>query len=92
MTIQFAHVRARATSGVEVNFAVFDAKPSVNTSSGRNNLLQQLTRAARGNNLKVEASGLVYSENGQTRSWGDHFVVDYLSKNGIPGMTHTLSL
>lgn len=92
MRIEFAHVRARATSGRDVNIAVFDAKPNNNTDTARRQLLNQLTFAARGNNLRVEASGLVYEEYGQLKAWGDQFVVDFLNKNGIPQMTYTLDM
>jgi len=92
MTIEFAHLRERSTTGQNVDFVVFDAKPNNNTPSARNALLFQLTAKARLAGKKVDASALVYEENGQVRVWGDRFAVDYVSKVGVPSPTHTLDI
>lgn len=92
MKIKFSHLRERSTMGRYVDFAVFDAKPNSNTPSNRNALLTQLKFAARRNNLKVDAAGLVYEEHGRLQVWGDRFVVDYVSKVGVPPPTHTLDV
>lgn len=92
MRVEFAHLREMSTTGRYVDFAVFDAKPNSNTQANRNALLSQLTFAARRNNLKVDASGLVYEDNGRIQVWGDPFVVDYVSKVGVPRSTHTLDV
>lgn len=91
MDIEFAHLREMSTVGRYVDFAVFDAKPNNNTPAGRNALLLQLTLKARLAGRKVDASALVYEENGEIKTWGDRFAVDYVSKVGVPTPTHTLS-
>ena len=92
MNIEFAHLREMSTTGQYVDFAVFDAKPNSNTPAARNALLFQLTMAARQAGRKVDASALVYEENGEIMAWGDRFAVDYVSKVGVPAPTHSLSV
>lgn len=92
MRVEFAHLRERSTTGQVVDFAVFDAKPNNNTPSGRNALLTQLTFAAQRAGRKVDAAALVYEEHGQIKSWGHPFVLDYLSKVGVPGPTHWIEV
>lgn len=92
MTIEFAHLREMSTVGRYVDFAVFDAKPHNNTPAARNALLLQLTVAARRAGRKVDASALVFEENGEIMAWGDRFAVDYVSKVGVPNPTHSLDI
>jgi hypothetical protein len=92
MRIEFAHLRRRSTTGQDIDFAVFDAKPNNNTPAGRDELLAQLTIAARSMDLNVEVAALMYEENRQIKTWGDPFVLDYLSKEGVPAPTHYLDM
>ena len=89
MKINLAHLRERSTSGGWINFAVFDAKP-ISGDSGNATLLAQLTARARASGLKVDQSALAYSQNGRIRFYGTKTLVDYLSRSGIPGWTHTI--
>ena len=91
MKINLAHLRERSTSGGWINFAVFDAKSS-SGDSGNATLLAQLTARARASGLKVDQSALAYSQNGQIRFYGTKTLVDYLSKSGVPGWTHTIDV
>lgn len=89
MKINLAHLRERSTSGGWINFAVFDAKSS-SGDSGNGTLLAQLTARARVSGLKVDQSALAYNSNGQIRFYGAKTLVDYLSRSGVPGWTHTI--
>lgn len=93
MRIKFAHLRELSTSGVYVDFAVFDANAANGTDSDRADVLEDLTMRARlGMHLKIDASALLFGEGGRTRSYGDHFVIDYLSKRGVPRWTHYIDI
>lgn len=87
MRIDYAHLQAPSTAGV-VDFAVFNANAVDRTDGGRALLLDRLTVMARQTGKKIDASGLIFEEHGQVRTYGDHFVVDYLSHMGIPAWTH----
>lgn len=90
MKIHLAHVRERARSGGYVNFAVFDARASSGTRDDNARLLAQLTAKTRLANLRVDQSALAYYHGGRTQFFGSPPLVDYLSKNGLPGWTHTI--
>lgn len=90
MRINLAHLRERAASGGWVNFAVFDARSSSGSRDDNACLLAQLTARARASNLRVEQSALAFTSGGRTQFFGSPPLVDYLSKNGIPGWTHTI--
>jgi hypothetical protein len=93
MRIEFAHLRELSTNGRYVDFAVFDAKSNNNTEAERTTLLTQLTlAAAHALDLKIDAAGLAYVENGQLKYWGHPFVIDFLKKRGVPRPTHYLDL
>lgn len=90
MRIKLAHLRERAASGGWVNFAVFDARSSSGSQSDNARLLAQLTAQARASNLRVEQSALAFSSGRRTQFFGSPPLVDYLSRNGLPGWTHTI--
>lgn len=92
MQIKFAHLRAPASNGGDINFAVFDARANSNTDSARSSVLADLTMRARHSGLRVDQSALVFSDNGHIRFYGSKNLVDYLSHRGVPGWTHTLSV
>jgi hypothetical protein len=92
MRIEFAHLRRRSTTGHDIDFAVFDAKANDNTPEGRDELLAQLTMTAQSMGLIVEAAALMYDENRQIKTWGDPFVLDVLSKEGVPRPTHYVDM
>lgn len=56
------------------------------------NLLHQLTQAARASGLRVEQSALAYKSGGRIQFYGDENLVRYLSKNWIPHWTHTIDV
>ena len=90
MRINLAHLRERAASGGWVNFAVFDARSSSGSRNDNARLLAQLTTQARASNLRVEQSALAFNSGGRLQFFGSPPLVDFLSKNGIPGWTHTI--
>jgi hypothetical protein len=88
--ISFAHLRVPARSGGSINFAVFDARSSSGTRDDNGRLLAQLTARARASNLRVDQSALAYSAGGRVEFFGTPNLVDYLSKAGVPGWTHSI--
>lgn len=90
MRINLAHLRERAASGGWVNFAVFDARSSSGSRDDNARLLAQLTAQARASNLRVEQSALAFNSGGRLQFFGSPPLVDFLSKIGIPGWTHTI--
>ncbi|MBE0548538.1 MAG: hypothetical protein IH627_13005 [Rubrivivax sp.] len=90
MRVNLAHIRERAQSGGWVDFAVFDARASSGTRDDNARLLAQLTAKARGSNLRVDQSALAFSSGGRVQFFGSPPLVDYLSKSGLPGWTHTI--
>ena len=89
--IDFSHLKELSTNGQYVSFAIFQAKPTQNSERAREELLAQLILDARGLGLRVESAAIVYDENGQIKTWGHEFALDYLSKRGIPRATHYLN-
>jgi hypothetical protein len=88
--INLAHLRDRSTTGGWIDFAVFDAKPTI--SSERDALLFQLTTAARRSGLKIDKSALAFRENGRNMFYGDRDLTQYLSRSGIPRWTHYVDI
>jgi hypothetical protein len=91
MRVNFAHLREHAASGGWINFVVFDAK-SVSGDSGNSALLAQLTARVRAQGLRVDQSALTFTQNGRVRFYGTNTLVDYLSRAGIPGWTHSIEI
>lgn len=91
MQIKFAHLRERAQSGGDINFAVFQADATSRTQTGRSEVLADLTRRARASGLRVDQSALAFVESGRNTFFGDKNLVDYLSRNGVDRWTHTLT-
>ncbi len=87
--INLAHIRERSTTGAWINFVVFDAKSTTNNNE---KLLIQLTSQARANGLKVDKSALAYTRNGRLEFYGTEDLVQYLSQNGLPQWTHSISV
>jgi hypothetical protein len=92
MRVNIAHLRERGRSGGWINFAVIDARSSSGTREDNSRLLAQLTARARTANLQIDQSVLVYRSGGRTEFFGSAPLVDYLSKTGIPGWTHTIEV
>lgn len=90
MRVNLAHLRERARSGGWINFAVFDARSSSGTNDDNARLLAQLTAKAKGANLRVDQSALAFMSGSRIQFFGSPPLVDYLSKNGVPGWTHTI--
>jgi hypothetical protein len=90
MRVNLAHLRERARSGGWINFAVFDARSSSGTNDDNARLLVQLTAKARGANLRVDQSALAFMSGSRIQFFGSPPLVEYLSKNGLPGWTHTI--
>jgi hypothetical protein len=89
MKINMAHIRERSTSGGWINFAVFDAKV---TSGNNDELLYQLTQAARASGLRIDQFALAYKSSGRIQFYGDKNLIRYLSKNWLPHWTHTIDV
>lgn len=92
MKINLAHIRARATNGGHIDFAVFDAKSSSGGDAANSQLLAQLTARAEASGLNVDQSALAYRENGRVRFFGSRNLVDHLSKTGLPSWTHSIDV
>lgn len=90
MKVNLAHLRERARSGGWINFAVFDARSSSGTRDDNVRLLAQLTARARSANLQVDQSALAFMSGGRVQFFGSPPLVEYLSKSGLPGWTHTI--
>lgn len=90
MKVNTAHLRERARNGGWINFAVFEAKSSSGTRDDNARLLAQLTARARRANLQVDQSALAFMSGGQVQFFGSPPLVQYLSKSGLPGWTHTI--
>ena len=92
MQINFAHLRAPASNGGDINFAVFEARANSNTDVARSSVLEDLTARARNSGLRVDQSALAFNENGRIKFFGSKYLVDYLSHRGVPSWTHKLSV
>lgn len=92
MKVSLAHIRERSTSGGSIDFVVFDAKSNSDSASAKSELLAQLTLKARYAGLKVDKSALAYSKNRGIEFFGTPDLVDYLSKQGLPGWTHQIDV
>lgn len=91
MKVDFAHIRERAQNGGWINFAVFDARSSSGTRDDNSRLLAQLTAKARGANLRVDQAALAFMSGGRLQFFGNPHLVDFLSRSGLPGWTHSLN-
>jgi len=90
MKVNIAHLRERARNGGWINFAVFEAKSSSGARDDNAQLLAQLTARARRANLQVDQSALAFMSGGRVQFFGSPPLVEYLSKSGLPGWTHTI--
>ena len=91
MQVNFAHIRERAQNGGWINFAVFDARSSSSSRDDNSQLLTQLTAKARGANLRVDQAALAFMSGGRLQFFGSPPLVDFLSRSGLPGWTHSLN-
>lgn len=92
MRVNFAHLRERAQAGGWINFAVFDARSSCGTNAGNSKLLAQLTVRARASSLRVDQAALAFMSAGRLQFFGSPPLVEYLSRNGLPGWTHHIEV
>lgn len=92
MRINFAHFYERATDGTRIECAVFEANARDGSNWGRDQVLHQLTRAARKAGLKIDQSALVYEQFGRLQFYGTPGLVDYLSESGVPNWTNTIDI
>ncbi len=90
MSINFAHIRERSTSGGWIDFAVFEARSSSGLDSDNASVLARLTAQARGAGHKIDQSALAYSDQGRIKFYGDKNLVEYLSRTGLPQWTHSI--
>lgn len=81
--IRMAHVRIQG-----INCAIFEANSTDNTDTGRDEVLAELTAAARRQRLRVDKSALAYGK----RFYGADDLVRYLANGGAFHWTHTLTL
>lgn len=91
MKVNFAHLRERAQAGGLINFAVFDARSSSSTSADNSKLLAQLTVRARAT-LRVDQAALAFTNAGRLQFFGSPPLVEYLSRNSLPGWTHHIEV
>lgn len=92
MKVNLAHLREPSRSGGWINFAVFDARSASGSQSDNARILAQLTSRARASNLRIDQSALAYVSGGRVEFYGSPPLVEFLSKNGVPGWTHTIDV
>ena len=85
-TYDIAHVRVGTA-----NCLFIAANAAARTDAARSQVLAQLRRCANAANLRVDLAVLVYTEAGQTRSYGDRQLVDWLKRNPIPTFNKRLT-
>lgn len=79
-SIKFAHLKDRSTSGVWINYVVFNARPKAGTRRENQNLLASLTEKAKASGLRVDQSALCFKEHGRIKFFGDQSLVRFLSR------------
>ncbi|WP_410480907.1 hypothetical protein ACJ70E_19270 [Pseudomonas plecoglossicida] len=89
MKFNMAHIRERAAGGGWIDFAVFDATSTIGDNDG---VLHQLTMAARSMGLKIDQSALAYRLGSGVQVFGSPSLVSYLTQNGLPCWTHTITV
>jgi hypothetical protein len=87
MRIQLAHLNIQ-----NINVAIFNAKPTINTDANRSLLLSDLTNKARAAGLKVEKSAIAYSEAQRVVYYGTPDLVKYLQSAGVNHWTHWIEV
>lgn len=92
MKVNFAHLRERAQNGGWINFAVFEARSSSGTQNDNSHLLAELTAKARNANLRIDQAALAFMSGGRLQFFGSSPLVDFLSRSGLPGWTHSLNV
>ncbi len=92
MRIKFAHLRERAQSGGWINFAVFDARSASGTSVDNSKLLARLTSRTQAASLRVDQAALAFMHGGRLQYFGSPKLVEFLSRNGVPGWTHHIEI
>lgn len=92
MRINLAHLKERARSGGWISFAVFDARSTTGNSTENSKLLAQLTVRARAASLRVDQAALAFMSGGRLQFFGSPPLVEFLSKNGLPGWTHSIDV
>ena len=92
MQIHLAHIHETSSNGQPIDYAIFDARSSSGLDRDNGTLLAQLTMKARASGLKVDASALAYSENGQLKFYGAPIIVNAWVKRGLPRWTHDIQV
>ena len=88
MQIRAAHLRHQG-----ISFAVFGADARTHMSTDRADLLARLVFAARTSlNWRVDKAALAFTEGSRVTFYGTPDLVNFLSRSGPPGWTHTISL
>lgn len=92
MRVNLAHLKERARSGGWISFAVFDARSNTGGNMENSKLLEQLTARARAASLRVDQAALAFMSGGRLQFFGSPPLVEFLSKNGLPGWTHSIDV
>lgn len=92
MKVNFAHLRERAQNGGWISFAVFEARSSSGTQNDNSRLLAELTAKARNANLRIDQAALAFMSGGRLQFFGSSPLVNFLSRSGLPGWTHSLDV
>ena len=87
MKIRLAHNTIQNSS-----VAVFQANAVTNTDQARAQVLADLTRKARANNLRVDNAALAYQYNWQLRFYGTPDLTKYLANGGYYNLRWTHEL
>ena len=87
MNIRLAHLNLQ-----DINVAIFDAKPAVDSDSARRQLLSDLTSRGRLAGLRIDKSALAYVAGNRNTFFGTPDLVRYLQNNGVSKWTHTIEV
>lgn len=90
LNIKFAFMELPLVSGQWVSITVFDAMA---TDGEQAKLLNSLVEAAwLQTGIRAELSALGYVQDGAPRFYGEHEVVSYLEKYGVPEWGHRIEV
>jgi hypothetical protein len=89
MRTSVAHLRERSTTGGWIDFVVFDARSMSGTNADNAELLHSRPLRARASGLEIDQFALAFMQHGRATFYGSNSLVDFLSRNRLPGWTHT---
>jgi len=92
MSVNFAYIRRHITKRRFVRAAIFVATATKSEVRSPYQILSELRAAVKQENMPIDTTAIVISENGKLRFYGDNCLVDLLNQCGLPRPTHTLAV